>query len=64
MELGAGGPPIQHPAKLSEGLNIAMVGMDVATKSVTLQVQSLTNPVYPIEVYQKPLTGLVWLEQE
>ena len=60
MELGAGGPPIQHPAKLSEGLNIAMVGMDVATKSVTLQVQS-TNPVYPIEVYQKPLTGLVWL---
>jgi cytochrome c-type biogenesis protein CcmF len=49
-----------HPAKISNSLNLAMVGMDAATKSATLRLQ-LTTPIYPIEIYHKPLTSLVWL---
>ena len=35
-------------------------GMDAATKAVTLQVQ-LAKPMYPLEIYVKPMTSLVWL---
>lgn len=60
MELGQGGETIMHPAKLDEHMELAMVGMDVASKSVILRVQ-LTTPLYPIEIYHKPMTMLVWL---
>lgn len=59
MELGFGGPPIQHPAKLDSSLNLQMVGMDAASGGVTLQVE-MNTPMYPIEIYHKPLTILVW----
>ncbi|RYG32923.1 hypothetical protein EON81_19475 [bacterium] len=39
----------------------AMVGrMDAATKSVDLRLM-FQKPMYPVEIYTKPLTGLVWL---
>jgi cytochrome c-type biogenesis protein CcmF len=60
MELGGPEGVKSHPAKISNSLNLAMVGMDAATKSATLRLQ-LTTPIYPIEIYHKPLTSLVWL---
>ena len=39
---------------------VAMQRMDAATKAVTLQF-FFRNPVYPMEVYYKPLTILVWV---
>ncbi len=60
MELGEGGATVLHPAKLDEHTELAMAGMNVADKSVTLRVQ-LTTPLYPIEIYHKPMTTLVWL---
>jgi len=60
LELAADGPPISNPANLDGSLQIALLGMDVATQSVTVGLQ-LSSPMYPIEVYHKPLTSLVWL---
>jgi cytochrome c-type biogenesis protein CcmF len=59
MELGSGGTN-QHTGKLGQSFEVQMTGMDAATKAVTLQVQ-LAKPMYPLEIYVKPLTSLVWL---
>lgn len=59
MELGDGGVK-SHPVKISDSLMLDMAGMDAASKAVTLRLQ-LTTPIYPIEIYHKPLTSLVWL---
>ncbi len=47
-------------APLNQDFMIRMTGMDAATKAVDVQVY-FTKPVYPIEVFIKPWTGLVWL---
>lgn len=60
MELGEGGQTVMHPAKLDDQMQLAMVGMDAASKSAVLRVQ-LATPIYPIEIYHKPMTSLVWL---
>lgn len=59
LELTGSGT-IQHPAPLDEALQVALVSMDAADKHVVLQIQ-LISPMYPVEVYHKPMTGLVWL---
>jgi cytochrome c-type biogenesis protein CcmF len=60
LELGTGGPPKSIPASIDGSLEVALLGMDVASGSVTVGLQ-LSTPMYPIEVFNKPLTGLVWL---
>ncbi len=60
MEIVEGGETVFHPAKLGENMELAMAGMNAANKSVTLRVQFMT-PIYPIEIYHKPMTILVWL---
>lgn len=60
MEIAGGGSTIQHPAPIDKSLQLAMVGMNAADKSVTLRMQ-FTSPLYPVEVFHKPLTLLVWL---
>lgn len=60
LQLTADGPPISNPANLDGSLQVALLGMDVATQSVTVGLQ-LSSPMYPVEVFHKPLTGLVWL---
>ncbi len=60
MELGGAEGMVSHPAKLDEHMVLAMVGMNAADQSVTLKVQ-LTTPMYPVEIYHKPMTTLVWL---
>ena len=59
MELGKNGP-VHHPSPLGTDMQLSMVAMNAADKSVTLRVQ-LTTPMYPVEIYHKPLTILVWL---
>ncbi|MBS1722897.1 MAG: cytochrome c biogenesis protein CcsA [Armatimonadetes bacterium] len=59
MEIGEDGRPVFHPAPISEHMQLVMAGMNAADKSVRLQVQ-LTTPIYPIEIYNKPMTTLVW----
>lgn len=60
MEIGENGETIMHPAKLDDNMQLAMIAMNAADRSVTLQVQ-LTTPMYPVEIYHKPMTTLVWL---
>lgn len=60
LELGTGGPPISHPADLDGTLQATVEGMDVATGGVTIGF-NLVRPMYPVEIFHKPLTGLVWL---
>ncbi|MBX7135409.1 MAG: cytochrome c biogenesis protein CcsA [Fimbriimonadaceae bacterium] len=60
LELGTGGPPISHPADLDGTLQATVEGMDVASGGVTIGF-NLVRPMYPIEIFHKPLTGLVWL---
>ena len=50
--------PIEAP--VGHALRMGMSGMNVADGSVSLQV-SFNTPIYPIEVYYKPLTILVWV---
>ncbi|MBS1714576.1 MAG: cytochrome c biogenesis protein CcsA [Armatimonadetes bacterium] len=59
FEIG-GGEPKFHPAQLDDNMELAMVGMNAADKSVTLRVQ-LKTPMYPLEIYHKPMTLLVWI---
>ena len=58
MELTAGGV-VQPPALINADYFVRLESMDAADGSVTLQV-GFTKPVYPIELYYKPLTSLVW----
>lgn len=59
MELGSGAGPIQHPEAIDGLTNVSLMGMDIASGTVTLQLE-LASKVYPIELYHKPFTSLVW----
>ncbi|MBL8040765.1 MAG: cytochrome c biogenesis protein CcsA [Chthonomonas sp.] len=60
MELGGEQGMIEHPVKLADQLELAMAGMNAADKSVRLKIQ-VTVPIYPVEIFHKPMTSLVWL---
>ncbi|HRF60232.1 MAG TPA: cytochrome c-type biogenesis CcmF C-terminal domain-containing protein [Fimbriimonadaceae bacterium] len=59
MELGTDGP-IQRPAVIDENLKVSLNGMDAGSRSVRLQLQR-EGMIFPLEVFHKPLSGLVWL---
>lgn len=44
---------------VDRNFRIAMTTMNAADKSVALQV-FFSSPIYPVEIFTKPLTGLVW----
>ncbi len=46
--------------QVSEDFRIMMEGMDAADQSVRLQLFWAT-PLYPVTMYYKPMTSLVWL---
>jgi cytochrome c-type biogenesis protein CcmF len=56
-ELGASD---SQPSPLSENMELALVSLNAEDLSATLRVQ-LTTPIYPIEVFHKPMTILVWI---
>jgi cytochrome c-type biogenesis protein CcmF len=45
---------------INENFRVALAQMDAANRSVAIQVY-FAGPVYPVELYYKPFTGLVWL---
>jgi cytochrome c-type biogenesis protein CcmF len=59
MEIGQG-MTIDHPADLGGNMSLVLAGMNAADQSVTVRVK-LNAPMYPVEIYHKPLVGLVWL---
>ena len=60
IQLGGGNGPVHHPAALDESLNVELASINAANRSITLQF-GMASPMYPIDVYHKPMTGLVWL---
>jgi cytochrome c-type biogenesis protein CcmF len=60
MSFSDQGQMVSVPAALDDNLELALVSLNAEDKSATLRVQ-LTIPVYPIEIYHKPMTILVWL---
>lgn len=59
VEIGQGGL-IPHVAVINRDLVISMQGIDANDQSVLLQVH-FAKPIYPIELFYKPMTSLVWL---
>ncbi len=61
LEIGQPGTDLKHlPAQIAPDLVVDMNAMNVADKSVTLDVGTSAT-LYPLEVFHKPLTILVWL---
>lgn len=60
MEIAGQGSVIDLPVAIDKELQISMKGMNAADKSVSLRL-SLTDVLYPVEVFHKPMTILVWL---
>lgn len=60
LEIGTGGETIQHPVELDSNMQLVMTAMNAADRSITLRVQ-LNTPIYPIEIFHKPLVALVWM---
>lgn len=59
MELAEEGVQ-QPPALLNADYFVRLERMEASDKSIEIQM-GFTKPLYPIEFYYKPLTGLVWL---
>ncbi len=59
MELSSAGP-IQRPERVGDDYFMTMQGMDAATGAVHLQLHFM-RPLYPVELFYKPMTILVWI---
>lgn len=59
LQLSDGGQPLQVPAVLDDSLEVNLLSMNAADKSAQLQFRT-SSLIYPIEVFQKPFTWLVW----
>ncbi|MEQ1933944.1 MAG: hypothetical protein ABL962_08710, partial [Fimbriimonadaceae bacterium] len=58
--LGSKDGPVSEAATLDDEFQIEFKKMDAATKSVDL-VLKYVRPVFPVQVFYKPLTSLVWV---
>lgn len=59
LQLGGPNGMKEIPAPLDSTMNLVMSSMGAADKSVSLRVD-FTDPIYPIEVFHKPFTNLVF----
>ena len=59
MVLGGKGGPEKVSGALDNAFDVEMLGMNAADKSVTLGLK-YKIPVFPVEVFYKPMTMLVW----
>lgn len=59
VEIGQGGI-VPHLARINKDLLISMQGINANDKSAFLQVH-FARPLYPVELFYKPMTSLVWL---
>jgi cytochrome c-type biogenesis protein CcmF len=60
FSLAKNGEILSHPASLDDNTELVLVNVSAEDRSATLRAQ-LKTPIYPIEVYHKPMTILVWL---
>lgn len=60
LQLRGRGQTLERPALLQDGLNLILVSMNAADKSVRLRIDFI-NPMYPVEIFHKPLVSLVFL---
>ena len=58
--LGTSGGPQKEPAPVDDFFEVKMQSMNAADKAVTLTL-NYKVPVFPVEIYYKPMTILVWL---
>jgi cytochrome c-type biogenesis protein CcmF len=59
LTLGEGGLKPSLP-QVGDSFRGVLTSMDAATKSVNFQML-VSPPLYPIQIFYKPMTGLVWL---
>jgi cytochrome c-type biogenesis protein CcmF len=59
MELTEHGT-IDHSVEVDSDVRVSMLAMNAGTNAVTIQLLS-SHPIYPVEMFYKPLTILVWL---
>lgn len=59
MVMGPNGMDREIP-QIGPDYRIAMIGINAADKTAMLQLL-FSPPLYPVEFYYKPMTGLVWL---
>jgi cytochrome c-type biogenesis protein CcmF len=59
VEIGPDGV-IQHVVPINDDLMISMQAINANDQSALLQVH-FTKPIFPIELFYKPMTSLVWL---
>lgn len=55
-----GGTVIPSLVPAGPEFRAALLGLDAATRAATVQL-IFEKPIYPVEIFTKPLTGLVWL---
>jgi cytochrome c-type biogenesis protein CcmF len=60
ISFDASGNFTSHPADIDESSQLALLSMNSDDRSVVLRLQ-LSTVIYPVEIYHKPMTMLVWL---
>ncbi len=60
LQMGSNGDLVPATSPMGNDLRVAMLKLDAATKSAELQVY-FSKPIFPMEVFYKPMTGFVWL---
>lgn len=59
LVVGQQGGPTRRPERIDQDFGIELARMDAADKSVTIKL-TYNVPVFPVEVFYKPMTILVW----
>ncbi|MBS1707587.1 MAG: cytochrome c biogenesis protein CcsA [Armatimonadetes bacterium] len=59
MQVGGADGAIRNPVTTKSGLTFEFSGMNVAAKAVNLRVDT-DMMVFPVDIFHKPLTSLVW----
>lgn len=59
LVVGQQGGPQKRPTRIDQDFGIELASMNAADKAVTIKL-TYNMPVFPVEVYYKPMTILVW----
>lgn len=59
IELGGEAGPIHHNGKLDDNFDVSLESMNAADRSVMLEFK-MSSPIYPIDIFHKPLVAFVW----
>ncbi|MFZ4506871.1 MAG: cytochrome c biogenesis protein CcsA [Fimbriimonas sp.] len=59
LQLAQGGPPVPSIELVGPELATTLMGMNAADRSINVQML-FASPIYPIDLFYKPLTLLVW----